>query len=271
MNGLMLPMSGALQRHSLLFATARRAAARGAAPRAGRRRRPRRRSSASPRPRRRRAAQQPRRSAPPRPARSQPVAPPPPPLPPAVWDPRNAQDLLSLHPADRQRGAQPRRLRPGRADGRDAPAATRCACRPQRPTASTCCRRISRSAMSSGRARIDWYVADPRPRRRQAGCAAARRARASTRSPARCDGLLPTHPQYAALKAALAIDAGDRHGQARPHPAQHGPLALAAARPRRRNISSSTCPASTRRWSRTASTAGSSGRSPARPRPRRRS
>ena len=53
----------------------------------------------------------------------------------------------------------------------------------------------------------------------------------------------------------------DREDQ--PHPPQHGPLALAAARPRRANISSSTCPASTRRWSRTASTAGSSGRSPA--------
>ena len=46
------------------------------------------------------------------------------------------------------------------------------------------------------------------------------------------DGLLPTHPQYAALKAALEVTPATDDGEDQPHPAQHGPLALAAARPR---------------------------------------
>ena len=47
------------------------------------------------------------------------------------------------------------------------------------------------------------------------------------------DSLLPTHPQYAGLKRALADTPESDDRAPRPHPHQHGALALAAAQPRR--------------------------------------
>ena len=159
--------------------------------------------------------------------------------------------------------AGPRRRDPGRRSaGR---------CPPPRPSASTGSRPTSRSATCS-KAGADRLVhGRQRSRRREAGraCCAARLRTHSIA--AALNGLLPTHPQYAALKAALEMTPGD----ARPPSATaSGSTWTAGAGCRASsatNISSSTCPASTRPWSRTASTAGSSGRSPARPRRRRRS
>ena len=82
-------------------------------------------------------------------------------------------------------------------------------------------------------ARIDWFIVDDPDLDAAKQDALLRAALAQHNVAARCNGLLPTHPQYAALKAALATTPADRDGQAQPHPAQHGPLALAAARPRR--------------------------------------
>ena len=110
----------------------------------------------------------------------------------------------------------------------------------------------------------------PRPQRRRSRTrCCARRLPAHAISGA-LDGLLPTHPQYAALKAALAETPPSDE-------AKRDRIRLNLDRwrwlPRDlgTNISSSTCRASTRRWSRMGSTAGSSARSPASCRPRRRS
>ena len=79
-------------------------------------------------------------------------------------------------------------------------------------------------------ARIAWYVID-RDLDAAKQDALLREALAAHDIAGALNGLLPTHPQYAALKAALATTPPDRYREARPDPAQHGPLALAAARP----------------------------------------
>ncbi len=118
-------------------------------------------------------------------------------------------------------------------------------------------------------ARIDWFVTDgDLDAARQD--ALLRSALAQHNITAALNGLLPTHPQYAALKAALEMTpASDSAKIAR--------IRLNMDRwrwlPRDlgRNISSSTCRAFMRRWSRTAPTAGSIGRSRASSRLRPRS
>jgi len=160
----------------------------------------------------------------------QPVEPPPPPpLPPALWDQRNAVDLLSYIQQVGSEGLNPADYDP---DGLMAAMASG---DPLRMSAEATDRfnRVS-SDLALGHVklsqRIDWHVKDPDLD--AAGQDATLRAALAQHNIAGAlRNLLPTHPQYAALKAALD-NSGDRHGQAQPHPAQHGPLALVAARPR---------------------------------------
>ena len=131
------------------------------------------------------------------------AAPPPPPLAPAVWDVASAQDLLALHPADRQGGPEPGRLRSGGTPDRDPePAIRRCV-----SAAATQDSTASRSDLALGHvsrpARIDWWVVDNDLNAAKQD-ALLRSALAQHDIPQALDGLLPTHPQYAALKAALA-------------------------------------------------------------------
>ena len=119
-------------------------------------------------------------------------------------------------------------------------------------------------------ARVDWWVVDKDLDAAKQD-ALLRSALAQHDIRAALDGLLPTHPQYAALKAALADDAGGRNAKInrirlnmdrwRWLPRDLGAEIYHRQRAR----------ASTRRWSRTASTAGSTAPSPASCRPRRRS
>ena len=127
------------------------------------------------------------------------VAPTPPPLPPAIWDALNAQDLLyyiqqigreGLNPADYDPAgliAAMRRPRSaGAVEGSDRPLQSlvvgpRARPRRRRPRADGMVRRR------------------PGPRRGAAGRAAAA-ALAQHRITAALHGLLPTHPQYAALR-----------------------------------------------------------------------
>ena len=69
----------------------------------------------------------------------------------------------------------------------------------------------------------------PRPQCRQAGRAAAERARAA-QSGGRAQRAAADAPAICGAQGSAGGDAGDRRGEARPHPAQPRSLALAAAR-----------------------------------------
>ena len=125
-----------------------------------------------------------------------------PPLPPAVWDIINAQDLLryiqaigkeGLNPADYDPEALAEAIQSGNIAAVSAVATDRF----DRLSSDLAFGHVKKPA------RIDWWVADPdlSPARQDALMRSALAAHAVTGS---LDGLLPTHPQYAALKAALA-------------------------------------------------------------------
>jgi L,D-transpeptidase YcbB len=135
----------------------------------------------------------------PQPAQAAP--PPPPPLPPVVWDIVSAQDLLyyiqqigkeGLNPAD----YEPAELEAAIQTGNPAVVS---------PVATDRFNRVS-SDLALGHVkkpgRIDWWVVD-KDLDAQKQDALLRSALAQRNIRAALDGLLPTHPQYAALKAAL--------------------------------------------------------------------
>ena len=135
----------------------------------------------------------------PQPAQAAP--PPPPPLPPVVWDIVSAQDLLyyiqqigkeGLNPAD----YEPAELEAAIQTGNPAVVS---------PIATDRFNRLS-SDLALGHVkkpgRIDWWVVD-KDLDAQKQDALLRSALAQRNMRATLDGLLPTHPQYAALKAAL--------------------------------------------------------------------
>jgi murein L,D-transpeptidase YcbB/YkuD len=146
---------------------------------------------------------QPPAGQPPVAAQPQPVPqPPPPPLPPPVWDQRNTLDLLSAIQQIGSEGLNPADYDP------DGLIAAMAAGDPVRMSAEATDRfnRLSWD-LALGHvkraARIDWHVDDP-------DLDAARQdsmlrvALAQHNLPGALRNLLPTHPQYAALKAALA-------------------------------------------------------------------
>ena len=124
-------------------------------------------------------------------------------LPPVGVGRRERPGTARLHRAGRRRGAEPRRLRSRRACSRDRRPAIR---RSISPAATERFNQVS-SDLALGHvkkpARIDWWVVDNDLN------AAKQDALLRARLPqhdltAALNGLLPTHPQYAALKAALA-------------------------------------------------------------------
>ena len=134
----------------------------------------------------------------------QPVPPPaPPPLPPAVWDLVSAEDLLNyiqqvgkegLNPADYDPAGLAAALQTGN-PGIVSPVATD---RFDRLSWDLALGHVKRSA------RIDWWIVDSDLNAEKQD-ALLRSALAAHNMRAALDGLLPTHPQYAALKAALEM------------------------------------------------------------------
>jgi murein L,D-transpeptidase YcbB/YkuD len=129
-------------------------------------------------------------------------APLPPPLPPAMWDVINAEDLLRYIAGVGKEGLNPEDY---------DPAGLEAAIRSGNvlaisPAATDRFNRLS-SDLALGHVkkpgRIDWWVTDPdlNAARQDALLRSALAAHSITQS---LDALLPTHPQYAALKAALA-------------------------------------------------------------------
>ena len=277
MNGLMVPMTRAFEVPDAVHRSGRIArrsgAARRSAPACGTGAGP----GAKPKPRRARppsagARRAGRRATPTsRPTSRRPCQPPaPPPLPPAVWDAVSAQDCSTTSSRSAAEGLEPRRLRSGRPAGGDrSRRSVACLGRGDRALQPAVVGPCARPCQEAGADRL--VRRRQRPRCRQAGRAAARARSPSTTSAAALDGLLPTHPQYAALKAALAVTPASRHGRSATASGSTWTAGAGCRATSARSTSSSTCRASTRRWSRTASTAGSSGRSPASCRPRRRS
>jgi murein L,D-transpeptidase YcbB/YkuD len=132
----------------------------------------------------------------------QPPPPPPPPLPPAVWDQRSAIDLLSfiqrigaegLNPAD----YDPDGLMAALASGDPVRMSAEATDRFNRVSSDLALGHVKRSA------RIDWFVADPDLDAAKQD-ALLRSALAQHNITGALTGLLPTHPQYAALKVALS-------------------------------------------------------------------
>jgi murein L,D-transpeptidase YcbB/YkuD len=135
-------------------------------------------------------------------------APVPPPLPPAIWDIASAQQLLTyiegigaegLNPADYDPQGLEAALASGDVNALSAAATQRF--------------NLVSSDLALGHvkkpARIDWFLADKDLDAAKQD-ALLRAALAQHDIPAALDGLLPTHPQYGALKAALAkTPAGD--------------------------------------------------------------
>jgi murein L,D-transpeptidase YcbB/YkuD len=129
--------------------------------------------------------------------------PPPPPLPPVVWDLVSAQDLLyyiqqigkdGLSPAD----YDPAGLAAAIQTGDPLTVSKEATDRFNRVSSDLALGHVKRAA------RIDWYVTDnDLDAARQD--ALLRSALAQRNIPAALNGLLPTHPQYAALKAALEM------------------------------------------------------------------
>lgn len=131
-----------------------------------------------------------------------PQPPPPPPPPPPVWDQRNAVDLLSFIQAIGSEGLNPRDYDP------DGLMTVLAAGDPVRVSAEATDRfnRVS-SDLAFGHvkrsARIDWHVSDPDLDAAKQD-ATLRAAIAQHNIAGALRNLLPSHPQYAALKAALA-------------------------------------------------------------------
>ena len=126
----------------------------------------------------------------------------PPPLPPAMWDVINAEDLLryiaavgkeGLNPEDYDPAGLDDAIRTGNILGISAASTDRF----NRLSSDLALGHVKKPA------RIDWWVADPdlNAAKQDALLRSALAAHAITGA---LDGLLPTHPQYAALKAALA-------------------------------------------------------------------
>ena len=124
------------------------------------------------------------------------------PLPPAVWDVESAQELLAYIQRVGVEGLDPADYDPA---GLETAIAT---ANPAiiSPIATERFDQLS-SDLALGHvkkpARIDWWVADPDLNAAKQD-ALLRGALARHNLTAALDGLLPTHPQYAALKAALA-------------------------------------------------------------------
>ena len=138
-------------------------------------------------------------SAPLPPQAAQPVAPPPPP---PIWDAINAQDLLysirelgkeGLEPAD----YDPAGLEAALASGDPLRLSQEATARFNRVSTDLALGHVDKSA------RIAWYVVDKDLDAARQD-ALLRSALATHGIRPALDGLLPTHPQYAALKAALA-------------------------------------------------------------------
>ncbi len=137
------------------------------------------------------------------PPAAQPVAPAPAPLPPVVWDPVSAQDLAYY-------------IRQVGADGLDPafydPEGLEAAIRTGNPAAMSAAATERFNALSSDlalghvrkSARIGWHIVD-KDLDSATQDALLRNALATRRLAGALDALLPTHPQYAALKAALEV------------------------------------------------------------------
>lgn len=140
--------------------------------------------------------------APAQPTQAVPPVAPPAPLPPAVWDVVSAQDLLTYIQQIGQEG-----LNPADYDPAGLAAAIQAGDPVQMSQVAT--DRFDRvsSDLALGHvkkpARIDWWVVDKDLDAAKQD-ALLRSALAQHNIRAALDGLLPTHPQYAALKAALA-------------------------------------------------------------------
>jgi murein L,D-transpeptidase YcbB/YkuD len=136
---------------------------------------------------------------------------PPAPLPPAVWDPISAQDLVYYI---QQVGADG--LNPEDYDPEGLAAAIQAAIQSRDPQAMSTAATERFDALSSDlalghvkkAARVDWYLVDDDLDADKQD-ALLRSALAAHKIGEALNGLLPTHPQYAALKAALAITAAD--------------------------------------------------------------
>lgn len=131
------------------------------------------------------------------------AAPEPPPLPPAIWDPVSAQDLIyyiqqvgkeGLNPADYDTSGLAAALRSA-----DPMLVSREATdRFNRLSSDLALGHVKRGA------RVQWFVVDKDLDAAKQD-ALLRGALASRNIRAALDGLLPTHPQYAALQAALEL------------------------------------------------------------------
>ena len=132
------------------------------------------------------------------------AAPPaPPPLPPVVWDPVSAQDLVyyiqqigkeGLEPAD----YDPAGLQAAIASGDPVRMSQEATARFNRVSNDLALGHVTRSA------RLQWFVVD-KDLDAVKQDALLRTAIAQRNIRGALDGLLPTHPQYAALKAALEM------------------------------------------------------------------
>jgi L,D-transpeptidase YcbB len=149
------------------------------------------------------AASQPGAPVPGVPQAATPELPPPPPLPPVVWDPVGAQDLVyyiqqvgadGLNPAD----YDPAGLSATIASGNPLVISQAATARFNQLSSDLALGHVKRSA------RIAWFMADPDLDAAKQD-ALLRSALATHRIRDSLNGLLPTHPQYAALKAALEM------------------------------------------------------------------
>ena len=130
------------------------------------------------------------------------VVPPPPPLPPVVWDQRNATDLLSYIQTIGGEGLNPRDYDPdglmaALAGGDPVRLSAEATDRFNRVSSDLAFGHVKRSA------RIDWHVSDP-DLDAVGQDTMLRAAIAQHNVDGALRNLLPSHPQYAALKAALA-------------------------------------------------------------------
>jgi len=130
------------------------------------------------------------------------VVPPPPPLPPVVWDQRNAVDLLSYIQAIGSEGLNPKDYDPdglmaALAGGDPVRLSAEATDRFNRVSSDLAFGHVKRSA------RIDWHVSDP-DLDAASQDTMLRAAIAQHNVGGALRNLLPSHPQYAALKAALA-------------------------------------------------------------------
>jgi murein L,D-transpeptidase YcbB/YkuD len=139
----------------------------------------------------------------PMPQAAAPEVPPPPPLPPVVWDPVSAQDLVyyiqqvgadGLNPTD----YDPAGLEAAIHSGNPLAMSQAATARFNQLSSDLALGHVKRSA------RIAWFMADPDLDAAKQD-ALLRNALATHRIAASLNGLLPTHPQYAALKAALEM------------------------------------------------------------------